>query len=123
VAVPEASRIWGRSAYLARLQHRLRPRPYLANYAAAKAYNASLGQALNYELKQSGVEGEALVLGEAEVDHLAVPHTPVERPLPRKTRQPRRTSPSPRAFTGGGSQASALTGEAKSSRRGGAIST
>jgi hypothetical protein len=30
--------------------------PYLANYAAAKAYIASLGQALNYELKRDGVD-------------------------------------------------------------------
>src|ERR1700752_3475876 len=30
--------------------------PYLANYAATKAYIAALGQALNYELKRSGVD-------------------------------------------------------------------
>jgi NAD(P)-dependent dehydrogenase (short-subunit alcohol dehydrogenase family) len=30
--------------------------PYTANYAAAKAYVASLGQALHYELKGSGVD-------------------------------------------------------------------
>jgi uncharacterized protein len=30
--------------------------PYLANYAATKTYIASLGQALNYELKRSGVD-------------------------------------------------------------------
>jgi short-subunit dehydrogenase len=32
------------------------PAPYLANYAAAKAYILSLGQALNYEFKKSGVD-------------------------------------------------------------------
>lgn len=32
------------------------PAPFLANYAAAKAYIASLGQSLNYELRQSGVD-------------------------------------------------------------------
>jgi short-subunit dehydrogenase len=32
------------------------PIPYLANYAAIKAYVLSLGQALNYELKQDGVD-------------------------------------------------------------------
>ena len=30
--------------------------PYLANYAATKAYVATLGQALSYELKRSGVD-------------------------------------------------------------------
>jgi uncharacterized protein len=30
--------------------------PYLANYAASKAYVATLGQALSYELKRSGVD-------------------------------------------------------------------
>ncbi|HEY2651076.1 MAG TPA: SDR family NAD(P)-dependent oxidoreductase [Solirubrobacteraceae bacterium] len=30
--------------------------PYLANYAATKAYIATLGQALSYELKRSGVD-------------------------------------------------------------------
>jgi uncharacterized protein len=30
--------------------------PYLANYAATKAYIAALGQALSYELKRSGVD-------------------------------------------------------------------
>lgn len=32
------------------------PVPYLANYAAVKAYVLSLGQALNYELKKDGVD-------------------------------------------------------------------
>ena len=32
------------------------PAPYLANYAATKAYIATLGQALSYELKRSGVD-------------------------------------------------------------------
>lgn len=32
------------------------PAPYLANYAAAKAYILSLGQALNYEFKKAGVD-------------------------------------------------------------------
>jgi uncharacterized protein len=32
------------------------PAPYLANYAATKAYIAALGQALNYELKRAGVD-------------------------------------------------------------------
>jgi hypothetical protein len=32
------------------------PAPYLANYAAAKAYVLSLGQALNYEFKKAGVD-------------------------------------------------------------------
>ena len=32
------------------------PLPYLANYAAVKAYVLSLGQALNYELKKDGVD-------------------------------------------------------------------
>ncbi|HVS43157.1 MAG TPA: SDR family NAD(P)-dependent oxidoreductase [Candidatus Dormibacteraeota bacterium] len=39
------------------------PAPYLANYAAAKAYIASLGQALNYELKRSGVDVLTLAPG------------------------------------------------------------
>jgi len=32
------------------------PAPYLANYAAVKAYVSSLGLALNYELKKDGVD-------------------------------------------------------------------
>jgi len=37
--------------------------PYLANYAATKAYVATLGQALNYELKGSGVTVQVLSPG------------------------------------------------------------
>jgi len=39
------------------------PAPYLANYAAAKAYIASLGQSLNYELRRSGVDVLTLAPG------------------------------------------------------------
>lgn len=39
------------------------PVPYTANYAAAKAYAASLGQALHYELKGSGVDVLTLAPG------------------------------------------------------------
>jgi len=39
------------------------PVPYTANYAAAKAYLASLGQALHYELKGSGVDVLTLAPG------------------------------------------------------------
>jgi hypothetical protein len=39
------------------------PVPYTANYAAAKAYIASLGQALHYELKGSGVDVLTLAPG------------------------------------------------------------
>jgi uncharacterized protein len=39
------------------------PVPYTANYAAAKAYIASLGQALHYELKDSGVDVLTLAPG------------------------------------------------------------
>jgi hypothetical protein len=39
------------------------PAPYLANYAAAKAYIASLGQSLNYELKGFGVDVLTLAPG------------------------------------------------------------
>jgi short-subunit dehydrogenase len=39
------------------------PVPYTANYAAAKAYLASLGQALHYELKGTGVDVLTLAPG------------------------------------------------------------
>jgi uncharacterized protein len=39
------------------------PVPYTANYAAAKAYIASLGQALHYELKGTGVDVLTLAPG------------------------------------------------------------
>ncbi|HYB87905.1 MAG TPA: SDR family NAD(P)-dependent oxidoreductase [Streptosporangiaceae bacterium] len=39
------------------------PVPYTANYAAAKAYTASLGQALYYELKLAGVDVLTLAPG------------------------------------------------------------
>ena len=39
------------------------PVPFTANYAAAKAYIASLGQALHYELKDSGVDVLTLAPG------------------------------------------------------------
>lgn len=39
------------------------PVPYTANYAAAKAYVASLGQALHYELKGAGVDVLTLAPG------------------------------------------------------------
>jgi uncharacterized protein len=39
------------------------PLPYAANYGAAKAYIASLGQALHYELKGSGVDVLTLAPG------------------------------------------------------------
>lgn len=39
------------------------PVPYTANYAAAKAYTASLGQALHYELKPAGVDVLTLAPG------------------------------------------------------------
>lgn len=39
------------------------PVPYAANYAAVKAYVASLGQALNYELRESGVDVLTLAPG------------------------------------------------------------
>jgi uncharacterized protein len=39
------------------------PAPYLANYAAAKAYIASFGQALQYELRRTGVDVLTLAPG------------------------------------------------------------
>ena len=39
------------------------PVPYTANYAAAKAYTASLGQALHYELKPAGIDVLTLAPG------------------------------------------------------------
>jgi len=42
---------------------RVRPVPYTANYAAAKAYLTSLGQALAYELKPADVDVHTLATG------------------------------------------------------------
>jgi hypothetical protein len=42
--------------------------PYLANYAATKAYVATLGQALSYELKRSGVDLTVLSPGPTKTE-------------------------------------------------------
>jgi uncharacterized protein len=42
--------------------------PYLANYAATKAYVATLGQALSYELKRSGIDLTVLSPGPTETE-------------------------------------------------------
>jgi short-subunit dehydrogenase len=47
------------------------PVPYTANYAAAKAYIASLGQALNYELKPAGVDVLTLAPGPVRTEGAA----------------------------------------------------
>ena len=47
------------------------PVPYTANYAAAKAYVASLGQALRYELKGSGVDVLTLAPGPVRTEGAA----------------------------------------------------
>src|SRR5277367_4137214 len=58
--------------------------PYLANYAATKAYIATLGQALNYELKKSGVDVLVLSPGPTKTEgvHDAVGIDFTELPLP-----------------------------------------
>jgi short-subunit dehydrogenase len=47
------------------------PVPYTANYAAAKAYLASLGQALHYELKPAGVDVLVLAPGPVQTEGAA----------------------------------------------------
>lgn len=47
------------------------PVPYTANYAAAKAYIASLGQALHYELKPAGVDVLTLAPGPVRTEGAA----------------------------------------------------
>ena len=47
------------------------PVPYTANYAAAKAYTASLGQALHYELNGSGVDVLTLAPGPVRTEGAA----------------------------------------------------
>ncbi len=44
------------------------PTPYLANYAASKAYLLSLGEALNLELKDHGVDVTVLVPGATKTE-------------------------------------------------------
>jgi len=58
--------------------------PYLANYAATKAYIATLGQALNYELKKSGVDVLVLSPGPTKTEgvHNAVGIDFTQLPLP-----------------------------------------
>lgn len=47
------------------------PVPYTANYAAAKAYTASLGQALHYELKAAGTDVLTLAPGPVRTEGAA----------------------------------------------------
>jgi uncharacterized protein len=47
------------------------PVPYTANYAAAKAYTASLGQALHYELRPAGVDVLTLAPGPVRTEGAA----------------------------------------------------
>jgi len=47
------------------------PVPYTANYAAAKAYTASLGQALHHELKPAGVDVLTLAPGPVRTEGAA----------------------------------------------------